>query len=45
MKKLLRAALDDAGVLEDTAVLFVIAGAPPQGAVGYAYSRRVRGAT
>lgn len=34
---LLRAALDDAHVFEDTAILFLVAGTPPDGAVEYAY--------
>lgn len=37
MEDLLRSALTDAGVLEDTVVIYVVAGAPPDGAAEYAY--------
>jgi hypothetical protein len=37
IEELLRAALDDAGIFEDTAILFIITGEPPVGAVEYAY--------
>ncbi len=37
MEGLLRAALEDAGVFEDTAVLFLVAGEPPGDASEYAY--------